>query len=396
MRSPKTTVTFSLLFLLFISNSLNPSRGIRTHPHFETTTSRPGNHTHGVELLLNTPCDSQLVKECLGQNWESKDEFPYFRKSVKTGRAPKSCCFSPDGTMLAVCLLSDNGVDLYDTRTMHMIKRITPAFHEGGDPYTNREHFWGYAEGQFHDQSGDFWFTRMTTGEFYVYQSEVDTIFTYDAKGSWTKAVSFSPTRTYVAFSHWLSNSITIFDTQSRSLLKKIKTGKTPRGMAWIDERTIAVALYGTGDVQVFHVETGELMHTITPHGHSARDVCYDPRTQMIYFSDSGRSVVRKYNWTEKKMAAVARVDMKPNSIRLTPDGQYLFVSCRGPNNPQGYTLRSPRNGSIYLLRTDDMTVAKKWTGGNQPTGLAISPDGRMLATTDFQDHRLNLYIIAQ
>jgi sugar lactone lactonase YvrE len=116
----------------------------------------------------------------------------------------------------------------------------------------------------------------------------------------------------------------------------------------------------------------------------------------MIYFSDMGRAAVRKYSWDSRKCEAAAAVDQKPNSIGLTPGGEYLFVSCRGPNNPEGYTLRSPRNGSLYLIRTEDFSILKTWTAGNQPTGLAISPDGRMLASTDFQDRRLNLYLIAR
>ncbi len=82
------------------------------------------------------------------------------------------------------------------------------------------------------------------------------------------------------------------------------------------------------------------------------------------------------------------------NTIQLSLDGKYLFVSCRGPNNSAGYTLRSPRSGKLYLISTDNFEVLKVWTGGNQPTGLGLSPDGRYLATTDFHDARLNVYMI--
>jgi DNA-binding beta-propeller fold protein YncE len=88
-------------------------------------------------------------------------------------------------------------------------------------------------------------------------------------------------------------------------------------------------------------------------------------------------------------------VDSHPNTIRLTPDGKYLFVSCRGPNNPDGYTLPSPRDADIVIIDTESFKTLTSWAQGNQPTGLDISPDGRYLATTDFMDRHVNLYVIA-
>jgi DNA-binding beta-propeller fold protein YncE len=46
------------------------------------------------------------------------------------------------------------------------------------------------------------------------------------------------------------------------------------------------------------------------------------------------------------------------------------------------------------LIRTADFEIVEKWEGGNQPTGLAVSPDGEYLATTDFQYGKLNLFYI--
>jgi len=385
----------SLLLLPLIGNVFGQTTV--KHKHADTYLVE-GKKTGGsTRLILDVPADTTWVDSCVAHGWELRDHFPCLRKEVKTGRAPKSCFFSPDGRFIAVCLLSDNGIDLFDAHTLAHLKRIRPPSGTDENAYVQQEYFWGYAEGRFLDTTGDFWFTRMTTGRFFIYDPLTDSLAAYNAGGSWTKVVSFSPDRRHAAFSHWLSNTVTLFDTRSRQMLRTIRTGKEPRGIAWIDEETIAVALYGTGDVQIFHIGTGRLIHTIMARGgYSARDVCFDPASQMLYFSDSGRASVRKYDWAKKKMDGVVQVDLKPNSIRLTPDGAYLFVSCRGPNNPDGYTLRSPRDGSICLVRTDDFHLIKRWTAGNQPTGLAVSPDGNMLACTDFQDRRLSLYLIAR
>jgi sugar lactone lactonase YvrE len=39
--------------------------------------------------------------------------------------------------------------------------------------------------------------------------------------------------------------------------------------------------------------------------------------------------------------------------------------------------------------------VFRQW-GGNQPTGLAVSPDGRRLVFTDFLDRRVEAYDIGR
>jgi DNA-binding beta-propeller fold protein YncE len=57
-----------------------------------------------------------------------------------------------------------------------------------------------------------------------------------------------------------------------------------------------------------------------------------------------------------------------------------FFVSCRGKNNPVDYTLRSLENGKICIIDTETMKVIKSFEGGNQPTGLDISLDGKSIS----------------
>ena len=71
-----------------------------------------------------------------------------------------------------------------------------------------------------------------------------------------------------------------------------------------------------------------------------------------------------------------------------------FFVSCRGKNNPVDYTLQSLENGKIYIIDTETMKVIKSFEGGNQPTGLDISLDGKILCFSNFQDGNIELYNI--
>ena len=86
------------------------------------------------------------------------------------------------------------------------------------------------------------------------------------------------------------------------------------------------------------------------------------------------------------------RIDHKPNTLSLSSDGKYLFISTRGPNNPESYLLKGPRFGKIYVMDTDVLEVIEWIWGQNQPTGLGISPDDSILAFSNFQDHTIEVY----
>jgi len=342
-----------------------------------------------TSILEKADIDLVFKNSMIQEGWIYRDSFPHFFKEGKTGRAPKSCTFSPDRAYIYVTLLNQqgHGVDIFDFSSMKKIKTLKPHCPE---PENNI----GYSEGTFNPNDGSFWFTRMTTANFFLYKE--DNLIEYDSEGSWPKVISFDPDFKKIAISNWVSNTITIFDVSTGKHLYTNNTGNAPRGIAWLDLKTFAVALFGDGRIQIFKTDIDEPVFTINYEGYATRDIIYDDINSLLYFSDMGRNRVYKYDLENKSLISSLVVDSKPNSIRLTPDGKYLFVSCRGPNNPDGYVLKSPRNGNRLLIRTSDFSELHSWSGGNQPTGLDISPDGKYLSATDFQESRLILYRIGK
>ena len=51
-------------------------------------------------------------------------------------------------------------------------------------------------------------------------------------------------------------------------------------------------------------------------------------------------------------------------------------------------------NGKIQIIDTTTMKVLLAFEGGNQPTGLDVSPDGKYLCFSNFQDENIELYEI--
>ena len=113
-----------------------------------------------------------------------------------------------------------------------------------------------------------------------------------------------------------------------------------------------------------------------------------------MYADDMGHDTVYVLETSSGKIRKLADTDSHPNTIDLAPDGKYLYVSNRGHNSDKGYNQFGPDFGSILVFDTATGKVVDAIVGGSQTTGLDVSPDGTLLAFTDFQDARVQLYAI--
>jgi 6-phosphogluconolactonase (cycloisomerase 2 family) len=260
----------------------------------------------------------------------------------------------------------------------------------------------------------------MASGTFH--EADLDdldklNISSYETGGKWSKVVRFSPSGKSMAISNWESRTVTVFDYKTKNKVATFKNAHIPRGIVWLSEDRIAVTIFGdenahksVGGIEVFDILSGEKFTLPVPHG--MRDIKYDSKRGLIFASSMRFGSIYKIDlkkcndineWQKDEQkrnefiedcVSTLKVDDKANTIQLNAEGTRLYVSCRGPNNPRGYTLRSPRSGYLYEIDTSEkeMKILKAWQGGNQPTGLALSADGKYLAATDFMDARLTVY----
>ena len=300
------------------------------------------------------------------------------------GKQPKQVIFSPDSKYIIFPLLDDSGFDIFSVSENKFIKRVTCP-----SPKSK-----GFAEGLFIPQKSVFLISQMTTASLHEFSyPDFEYKRTIPTGGVWSKFIAYSPEKNILAVSNWLSNDISIIDYDSGNLIRTIPTKAAPRGLYFIDggDKIISLAFDG-GEIELFEVANGERLEHIAVKKSCMRHIVVDASETFAYVSDMYNRKIYKINLSLFQIVDQIQVFNNPNTIDLLDN--YLFVSCRGPNSRNVYTDRSPVNGRIFLIDCATFEIMSDFEGGNQPTGLDVSPDGSLLCFSNFQDANMELYEI--
>ena len=300
------------------------------------------------------------------------------------GRQPKQVLFSPDSKCIVLPLLEDDGFQVLDLAGDRSVKKIRP-------PRARQQ---GFAEGLFIEEKGVFFVSQMTTGYIYEYEYAYPN-FKFKREiytdGTWSKFIAWNSERQLIAVSNWVSDDVSLIDYASGKVLRKLKTAAAPRGLAFVGGgKEIIVLCFDGGKIQKFDTETGELTASLSVGKSAMRHIAIG---EKAYISDMYHACVYTLSLDDFKIEDTWKVFSNPNTIVLYKD-RYLIVSCRGPNNKEDYTKRSPVNGRILVFDTRDRNLLQTIYGGNQPTGLSVSADGRWMCFSNFQDADVELYSV--
>ncbi len=302
--------------------------------------------------------------------------------SWTTGSNPKQVLFTPDGKQIWVTLLGGDGVQVFDATTHKLIKDVKLGKHGAVEVIFTRDGTTAYA-------------SQMETAS--VFEIDAQTfhvrrqIFT---RGTWSKVMALSPDERTMYVSNWVSDDISEIDLTTGNVRRLIPTVDTPRGLyVTPDGKRLFVAGYGAGDLEVFNLST--LSHKVLIHtGGAMRHLVGDPVRGILYADDMAANEVFNVDLATDHVRKLADTDHDPNTIALTPDGKVLYVSNRGKNNPITYAIPGPEWGSILAIDTTNGKILDAIVGGNQCTGLGISPDGTSVAYSDFLDNRVSEFTI--
>ena len=306
-----------------------------------------------------------------------------------TGHQPKSIMFTRDGQRLVVPILGEKGVDIIPFGSLAPKRRLTLT------PPDKKS--CGYVEPALVRGRNEIWVSQMDTGKVHIlsgddpeYQESVST------GGKWPKVITISPDEKTAFVSNWNSNDVSVIDVQARKLLRRIPVSGIPRGMAvTADNKFLYVCIFSTGNVDKIDLSNYTIVKNLNFGSGAARHIVLDNARGVGYVGDMATGRVTSFTLADDKIQKRVWAGYCPNTIAITDDGRFLFVSSRGMNNAESYLKKGPDFGKVTVIDAAEMKVVDWVWGRNQCTGLTVSPDDRYIVFTDFLDANVEVYDIS-
>lgn len=337
--------------------------------------SKDGYNTVHRELMLDEPTTLKVWMDPEGSLHESIIRY-------KCGPNPKQVAFTPDGSEMWVSLLGGYGLEIFEPVTGEKIEQVKLGEHGAVEVIFTRDGDTVYA-------------SQMETASVY----EIDRVSRevkrqFKTGGCWTKVLLLSPDEKTLYASNWVSNDVSEIDLATGEVERILKTVVTPRGLYITpDGSRLFVAGFENGDIQRIDLLTGDskILHKT---GGAMRHMVADDRRGLLYVDDLSTREVFVVDLASEEVTKLCDTDHRPNTMALSPDGRVLYVSNRGKDNPETYYIPGPEWGSILAVDTATGRILDAIVGGNQCTGLDVSPDGSLLAFSDFLDNKIRIYRI--
>jgi len=328
------------------------------------------------DILLDKNTDTNFYLDKTGQ-------LVHHLSNIDPLPSPKGIAFTPDGSEIWAALLLNKtrGLSVFDPQTG---KNIADIDLEGG----------GGVEVIFSKDGSKAYVSQMETAKVYEIDAKTKKILrSFDTKSTWTKVIELSADGTKLFASNWSGNDISEFNLSDGKLIRRIPTVKTPRGLyATQDGKTLYAAGFDKGDIEKIDLETGK-GKIIYSSGGAMRHIVADEDKGILYISDMANRQILTVDLKNDSVKKFVDTDINPNTIDLSPDKKVLYVSCRGQNaTADNYYIPGPEWGSVLLFDTATGKMLDAIVGGNQPTALDVSQDGKLLVFSDFLDMRLEVF----
>jgi YVTN family beta-propeller protein len=343
--------------------------------HISIRFSKKGYNTTTREVDLDRATSLSVWLDPAGQLYESVVRF-------KCGPNPKQVAFTPDGTEMWTSLLGGYGLEIYEPTTGRKVGGVKLGEHGAVEVIFTRDGTTAYA-------------SQMETASVYEIDRATRKVTRhFKTGGTWTKVLLLSPDEKTLYASNWVSNDVSEIDLATGKVNRILKTVVTPRGLyATPDGARLFVAGFENGDIQRIDLATGkgQIIHKT---GGAMRHMVADDARGLLYVDDMSTREVFVIDLATEKVTKLADTDQRPNTMDLSPNGKVLYVSNRGKDNPKTYYIPGPEWGSILAIDTATGKTLDAIVGGNQCTGLDVSPDGTLLAFSDFLDNKIRVYRI--
>jgi len=302
-------------------------------------------------------------------------------KTINGSISPKSVRSSGDGVVSAHNMMYRHSITIYDSKTFELLKTIpdSVSLKDFGYSKTSGTFKGAPVEGSYSPDGKYLYVSNYsmygsgynkeghdtcspTSGydKSFVYRInrsdyQIDAVYPV---GSVPKVVEVTPDNKYVLVTNWCSYTMTVISIATQKVVKNIKIGRYPRGIAISsDSKRAYVAEMGGNRIHVVDLEDFSVSYI--PIGSNPRAIVLSPDNSMMYVTMNLSGRVASWNLATNKAGKTVKTGNAARSLAISTDGESLFVV--------NFT-----SDTISKVRTSDMKVLQTIRACNEPIGITF------------------------
>jgi YVTN family beta-propeller protein len=307
-------------------------------------------------------------------------------KTINGSISPKSVRSSGDGVVSAHNMMYQHSITVYDAKSFELLKTIPDSVSLQKYGYSKSASIFKGApvEGTY-SPDGNFLYVSNYAmygpgynkeghdscspasgfDNSFVYRInrsnyEIDAIYPV---GSVPKVVEATPDNKYVLAANWCSYTVSVISVDAQKVVKSIKIGRYPRGIAISnDSKRAYVAEMGGNRIHVINLE--DFTVTYIPIGSNPRAIVLSPDNTKMYVTMNLSGRVASWDLTTNKAGKNVKTGSAARSLAISSDGSTLFVV-------------NFKSDTMSKVRTSDMKVLETIKACNEPIGVTYdTPTG--------------------
>jgi PQQ-dependent catabolism-associated beta-propeller protein len=146
-------------------------------------------------------------------------------------------------------------------------------------------------------------------------------------------AVAVQPARAYEAYvSNEKGNTVSVIDTDKLEVVKTIKVGQRPRGIAITrDGKSVIVAVGDDDTIQVIDTATKQVTGAL-PSGPDPEFFAFGPGGKRLYVANESSNTVTVIGMETRRQEGDIQVGVEPEGMTISPDGGTVICTSETSN----------------------------------------------------------------
>ena len=300
-------------------------------------------------------------------------------KTLSGNLSPKSVAASQNGLISAHNMMYKHTVAIYDSESLELVSTVKDSvnlsslgvagytgIHKGSpvegaySPDGKYLYFTNYAmygkgftkEG--HDVcSPASGFDTSYLSRINLENYKIDAVYPV---GSVPKVVKVTPDNKYILVTNWCSYTVSIISVEKQKLVKAIKIGRYPRGIA-ISTDSVYAYVAEMGGSNIHRINLEDFSKTLIPVGPNPRAVELSPDNSKVYVTLNISGKVLAWDLEKNKLIKSVSTGSAARSLAISGDGSTLFVV-------------NFKSGTMTKIRSADLSKVETIKVCSEPIGV--------------------------